>query len=274
MSNPYEQKQATRRELLKNRAARLRAIAESKRAQAHKMADCIPFGQPILVGHHSEGRDRRFRGRITRTFEASMDLSKKAEDLEARAERVGRGGISADDPEAVQKLQRKLEDLEARQKLMKDVNKAHARFLKNPASLETAQLSEVLKERIRTYKPAYSWEAHPFAPFEMTNNNAEIRRVKARIETLKKAAAVAAELEATTGEPAKVQEFEGFKVREDFTENRVMFEFPGKPEEGIRATLKRNGFRWSPYRGAWVRQLNAAGRWAAEQVIKALTTES
>lgn len=272
MNNPYEKKQAIRRELLKDRAARLLKIADAKAQEARKLADCIPFGQPILVGHHSEGRDRRFRGRITRTFTASMELAKKAEELEARANRIGRGGISADDPEAVQKLQEKLNRLETHQELMKAVNKAHARFLKNPASLETAQLTDEMKERIRTYKPAYSWEAHPFAPFEMTNNNAEIRRVKARMETLKKAAAEAAALEETTGEAAKVQEYDGFTVREDFQENRVMIQFPGKPAAEIRATLKRNGFHWSPFRDAWVRQLNSAGRYAASLVVKALTS--
>jgi hypothetical protein len=106
----------------------------------------------------------------------------------------------------------------------------------------------------------------------MTNNNAEIRRVKARMETLKKAAAEAAALEETTGEAAKVQEYDGFTVREDFQENRVMIQFPGKPAAEIRATLKRNGFHWSPFRDAWVRQLNGASRYAASLVVKALTS--
>ena len=273
MNNLYEKKQAIRRELLKDRAARLLKIADAKAQEARKLADCIPFGQPILVGHHSEGRDRRFRGRITRTFTASMELAKKAKELEARANRIGQRGISADDPEAIRKLQRKLDGLEAHQELMKTVNRAHTRFLKNPASLENAQLTEEMKERIRTYKANYSWEPHPFAPFEMTNNNAEIRRVKARMATLRKTAAEAASLEETSGEAVTVQEFEGFSVREDFQENRVMFKFPGKPSEEIRAALKRNGFRWSPSRDAWVRQLNAAGRWAATRIIMVLTSK-
>lgn len=32
--------------------------------QARSMASVIPFGQPILIGHHSERRDRAYRGRI------------------------------------------------------------------------------------------------------------------------------------------------------------------------------------------------------------------
>lgn len=37
--------------------------------------------------------------------------------------------------------------------------------------------------------------------------------------------------------------------------------------------LKRNGFKWSPSRGAWVRQLNNAGIYAASQVRKVLDRE-
>ena len=49
-----------------------------------------------------------------------------------------------------------------------------------------------------------------------------------------------------------------------------MFEFTGKPDEQVRNVLKRNGFKWSPNRGAWVRQLNNAGIYAGEIVRKAL----
>ena len=52
---------------------------------AHTMADCIPFGQPILIGHYSEGRDRRFRERISRTFERAFETGDKAKYYERRA---------------------------------------------------------------------------------------------------------------------------------------------------------------------------------------------
>ncbi|MCY1286291.1 hypothetical protein D9M70_352600 [compost metagenome] len=49
-----------------------------------------------------------------------------------------------------------------------------------------------------------------------------------------------------------------------------MFIFPGKPDEQTRTLLKSQAFKWSPSRGAWVRQLNNAGRWAAKQVRETL----
>lgn len=44
-----------------------------------------PQGQPILIGHYSEGRDRRYRDRIQNKFEKGVEESKKAEYFEQRA---------------------------------------------------------------------------------------------------------------------------------------------------------------------------------------------
>ncbi len=49
------------------------------------MAQAIPFGQPILVGHHSEKRDRRYRGRIENHFCVSAELQDKSAYYAARA---------------------------------------------------------------------------------------------------------------------------------------------------------------------------------------------
>ncbi|PPT91430.1 hypothetical protein XthCFBP4691_07610 [Xanthomonas theicola] len=51
--NRYEQKQADRRERLEARAAALAGQAQQTYGTARRMAEAIPFGQPILVGHHS-----------------------------------------------------------------------------------------------------------------------------------------------------------------------------------------------------------------------------
>ena len=53
------------------------------------MASAIPFGQPILVGHHSEGRDRRYRDRIHNTFGKAFATMDKADYYEERPPRSG-----------------------------------------------------------------------------------------------------------------------------------------------------------------------------------------
>lgn len=50
----------------------------------------------------------------------------------------------------------------------------------------------------------------------------------------------------------------------------VQIVFDGKPEPEVRDLLKRNGFRWAPSQGAWQRQLNNNGIYAAKDVLKEL----
>src|SRR5687767_1371406 len=107
-SNAYEQKQDARRERFEELAEKARRESESAFDRSRRMASVIPLGQPILVGHHSEGRDRRYRARIAAQMDKSCELSRKADYYQQRAESVGKGGISSDDPGAIAKLQTQL----------------------------------------------------------------------------------------------------------------------------------------------------------------------
>lgn len=259
--NPYEAKQEARRERLERRAERLRAEGRSLYDRAHKMAEAIPFGQPILVGHHSEGRDRRYRARFCNMFDRSFAATKAAGELEARAASVGTGGISSDDPDAVTKLEEELAEHKAKQARMKKINAAHAKFKRNPASVDTAaDLSEADKKLVREYVPAYSWEPHPFAPYQLSNLGANIRRIEQRIEHLKRNAT----------RERKEYEINGVKIVENVEENRVQIFFPGKPAADVRTQLKSSGWRWSPMAGAWQRHLSTNAIWGAEHIAKSL----
>ena len=65
--------------------ADFQAKAERLNKSASDRARMIPFGQPILVGHHSEGRDRNFRKKIHRGFERAYEAGQKADHYERRA---------------------------------------------------------------------------------------------------------------------------------------------------------------------------------------------
>lgn len=253
--NAYEQKQADRKERLQGAADRARQESTMIYTAARRKSSAIPFGQPILIGHHSEGRDRNFRASINRGYAKSFALSGKAEHYDRRAESVGRGGISGDDPDAIIKLRAQLESCEATQTRMKKVN---AFIRKNDrAGLEKFGCTE---DQINAFfKPDFAGRIG-FASYQLTNNNANISRIKKRI----------AGLEIHAERTDKEQAGQGYTYREDTDENRVMFLFEGKPSEEIRSLLKRNGFKWSPTRGAWVRALNNAGTYAAQCVCKVL----
>ena len=105
----------------------------------------------------------------------------------------------------------------------------------------------------------------PFASWALSNNNAEIRRVKDRIKSLSQ-----------TKEIGFVGwEFEGGRVEANTEANRLQIFFDGKPDEATRTELKSNGFRWSPKAEAWQRQLTNNAYYAADYVksIQPLTGE-
>ena len=120
----YNERQEAKRKRLEERAARAEKDSESASAKAARIASFIPMGQPILVGHHSEKRHRRDLERIDNGMRRAFEAQGEAAELRRRAEAVGTGGVSSDDPEAVTKLQAKLADLERQQAWMKQVNAA------------------------------------------------------------------------------------------------------------------------------------------------------
>lgn len=227
------------------------------------MAESIPFGQPILIGHHSEKRDRNFRNRIHDTYGKAFAQQDKADHYVQKAESVGTGGISSDDPDAITKLQEQLTCARASQDIMKKIN-ALIRKHKDDQAAQIAAivaLGELFTEDKATeiVRPDFCGRGG-FPRYALSNNNANIRRIEQRIKELER-----------IQEQATVElEGKGYTYWEDNDENRVMFIFPGKPDDGTRALLKRYAFKWSPSRGAWVRQLNNAGIYAAKQVMAAV----
>ena len=162
--------------------------------------------------------------------------------------------ISSDDPNAIQKLQDKLEMCEKSQKYMKEVN---AYYRKNGTcegfpGMEAARAAR-LDESVRQ---AYSWDKQPFPSYALTNNSAEIRRLKQCIEKL-----------TVNQEVGFVGwTFDGGEVVANSEENRLQILFDEKPDEQKRSALKGNGFKWSPSQGAWQRQLNDNAIYAASRM--------
>ena len=176
---------------------------------------------------------------------------------------TGMGGISADDPQAVQKLEKKLESLEKSQETMKAVN---AYYRKHKTLDGCPHLSPEQLEKLKA-DMASSWHLgdKPFATWALSNNSAEIRRVKDRIKSLSQQKEIG-----FVG-----WEFDGGKVDANTEANRLQIFFEDKPDEATREALKSNGFRWSPKAGAWQRQLTSNAYYAADYVkaIAPLTGE-
>ena len=176
---------------------------------------------------------------------------------------TGMGGISADDPQAVQKLEKKLESLEKSQETMKAVN---AYYRKHKTLDGCPHLPPEELEKLKA-DMASSWHLgdKPFATWALSNNSAEIRRMKDRIKSLSQQKEIG-----FVG-----WEFDGGKVEANTEANRLQIFFEDKPDEATREALKSNGFRWSPKAGAWQRQLTSNAYYAADYVksIQPLTGE-
>jgi len=264
----YEERREARIDRLRERADRNRAEAVQVGSAARDRAGAIPFGQPILIGHHSERRDRNYRARIQRGYEKAAELDSKAQHYEDRADSAERNrAISSDDPEAVRKLQEKIGKLEEKRAAMKSINSTIRKWKKQG---EDRQIAELLNlPFIEQESTARALLVPDFAgrigvpSYELTNLGATIRTAKQRIETLRREYKAQAEPVEDRGGP-------GFTISENTAENRLQLIFPGKPPEATRSILKREGFRWSPYNGAWQRQLNNAARYAADRVCAVL----
>ena len=164
---------------------------------------------------------------------------------------TGTAGISYDDKLAVEKLEAKLEGLKANQEHMKAVN---AYYRKHKTLDGCPGLTSDMAEELRA-SMGRDWRKDPvpYPSFHLTNNNANIRRVKQRIDDLK-----------NRGEFVGWT-FPGGEAKINEAENRLQLFFEEKPTEDQRRELKSNGFKWAPSQGAWQRQLNrnaifAAGR--------------
>lgn len=193
----------------------------------------------------------------------NMEEWRKIQGLLDKMKSTGTGGISADDPDAVGKLKEKLENLEELQETMKFVND----FYRKHNTLDRCPY--LTQEQIQKLKSDMESNWHygsaPYLPWQLSNNSAEIRRVKKRIE----------ELERKADTDYVGWEFGGGYVEVNREDNRLRIFFEEKPGEDARSELKSNGFKWSPKAGAWQRQITANAFHAADRIqcIKPLTGE-
>ena len=169
----------------------------------------------------------------------------------------GRIAIRSDDEDAIVLLEEKLSELEALQEKMKEVNA----YYRKHKTLEgcTELRPETIKE-IEEGLKNHPWDDKPFPSFATTNNAANIRRTKERIETLKKEKAK----ETTEVEYDDLH----LSVKENTEEMRLQIFFEDKPDEDVRTMLKSRGFRWSPRNGCWQRQLTNDARYAAKKILE------
>lgn len=90
--------------------------------------------------------------------------------------------ISSGDPQALEKLTEKLDACRKAQEHMKAVN---AYFRKHGTCKGFPDMPEAAAAKLDVrVQNAYSWDKQPFPSYELSNNNAEIKRLQKRIEEI------------------------------------------------------------------------------------------
>jgi hypothetical protein len=151
--------------------------------------------------------------------------------------------VMTGDSDAVERLHEKIAKAEQEQERHKAINAAIRQNAKKGidaqvAAIMTLGLSE--KTALGLLEPDFCGRLG-IPAYELTNNNANIRRMKERLEQITRNRQM--EEMSFKGESATVEDCPA--------DNRVRIFFQGKPPEAIRTELKKSGFRWSPSIGAW-----------------------
>ena len=236
----YQERKEEKIIIYNKRAEKASKTANQEFNRAAEMGSVIPFGQPILVGHHSEAGHRRLLKRIDSAHRRGSEAVEKSAYYQNKAENAEtNSSISCDDMEAVNLYKKKLEGLEASQERMKAINKA---WKQGKEALISLGLTDEEIEKIKSHMPSY--QKSPFPSYSLSNNSAEIRRVKQKLEELNK-------LDEMKEEKIKIP---GGILFVNLEINRIQFIFENVPPEETRKLLKSHGFKWSPTEKAWQRQ--------------------
>lgn len=238
----------TRRERLERKIEKREQWAESATAKAtqayqtsQSLVENIPFGQPILVGHHSEKRHRRTLDRSWNAMGKSFEMTKLAEHHEQKAaglEYQLAHTIFSDDPDAVENIEARIRANEEKRERMKLVNKLYRKG--DAEGLASVGLNlETLRESLKT---AYSWCQQPHPAYELSNLGGRITADKKRLESVKHQQARTQAAAATENGVTVAEHSNGY----------ASVTFAEKPAYSVIRALKDAGFRWG--RGSWFGQ--------------------
>jgi len=186
----YRERRLAKAERLREWAEKREQKAAAELDQARARADLIPFGQPILAGHHSQRRDERFREGIARGYERAHEHAAKAHDMSRRADGIESAAdhaIYSDDHDAAERLAEKLANLEAQRAGISAYNKTCRADAPDPDLLRPEQRRDLAELDARP--DIRSHVLNPdgsFRPYAAQNLGGNITRTRKRLKELKR----------------------------------------------------------------------------------------
>lgn len=127
-------------------------------------------------------------------------------------------------------------------------------MITGPARFPVAKNQKAMEAERKRGEEYYAFADHPWRWLE---------------RQARRSAKAALSAEAATIEHRAI-EFDGVKLVQNTTLDRIQLLFDGKPDAETITKLKREAFRWSPREGAWQRQNTNNGVQAAYRVLRFL----
>lgn len=155
------------------------------------------------------------------------------------------------EPQTVESLTAKLEQCKDLQETMKAVNNY---WRKTGTCVGAPGITEEQAKKLdqKVTNATVSWERQPFSSYDLTNNNAAIKRLESKVKEV--------------GKGFSGWTFEGGEAVINNDINRLQLLFDERPDRDQSAVLKRSGFHWSPTEGAWQRQLTDNAIYSAGRI--------
>lgn len=242
----------TRRERMARRLEKREDWAEGAKADASRRfeaadraVDGIPPGQPILVGHHSEGHHRRALQRADSNMRRGIEAGERAgrhSGAVATLERRLETSVFSDDADAVEQLEERIAERVAKLDRLKRYNASARKAAKRGAGEhgDASILDEGQRRTLRQVVTACSYQLRPggglpaYISANLSGRNASDRK---RIEDIKQQQQRTREAEDAGG------------VRVVIMGDYARVTFAEKPERAVLEELKAAGFRWGS--GSW-----------------------
>lgn len=278
----YDDIKKARIDALRKKAEKLEDQSNALCSESMRLSAAVPFGQPILIGHHSESRHRNLIKKMRSKMSRSVELSRYAAETQRKADAAEHNrAISGKDSAAIQKLRAKIAGEEEAREFYKKANAIYKKARKSHSvdeltalvftdlgatEREAETMLQVLCDRIKFYNPDYAAKQTRLYTYQASYSSKEIKRCKDRIaqlESLDKALSAKETIETDAGKLVHNTELKGLELH-----------FPGKPSEEIRAAIKLAGWKWSSRQKLWYAKATQKAEEAAKQALATSKDES
>jgi len=184
----YRDRREARADRLREWADKRDVKAGAAQTAADLVAAAIPFGQPILIGHHSERGDRNRRDRMHNNMRRAHEDRTKAAEMRSKADNIDRAATNAiysDDEDATERLTEKIDALQAARQRIKAYNASCRKGKPDFSLLTEKEAADLVREAKLT--PYNMEKGGQFPKYHLTNLGGNINRLKKRLAALQAA---------------------------------------------------------------------------------------